>query len=821
MKKFILLTTVSGLGLTAGGLAMLFVSGYDVTNADVWRLSWDLLRLDPKLAFESASRGEEATLFRGLFFTYGGLLFGVGGLAFAAAYSLTKSLFASLSAMSAKSKIRAGTTGKAGHKGKPASGGASKVSLFETVSRKFGRDKELDLDAGDVSGGSSSDGLVRYFIKTAHRQIVSLARLVSQLIAKLMQSFGKANSKMNATDNIGPKIVSVSRRGEFPALSQWFKDVQSGTFDMEELASRAREFQNSWDPEDMREFAASDPINGAFVTRLVKSWAERDVEDDQIQSAAGSSDREQEREAVRAAMRALKKGEITSEEDEPTLDLEEDFVEVGFGDVIIESVFNKPGASTKASGADVEEPVVNVDDVDPDVATESEPDAADDAGPETVPDAQIDEQDDDVVDEQITETRDLVGEIKALVQMFEAFDMKGEDWPDHMASAETRDKAVSSLAQRVDMIEMISVEPVLEIAEKHKDRFEEFKWILDYRGAIEVGLPQFLQEMAAEGWTTGSANDDESSDNSGDVDEGEGWSDPDAGEDGWSDPDADEEDATATSDDVEMPDVISEDLDVGSDVVDGLESELGDVASDEASDAVPVVVEASDAADHVVEVNDVIGSGESEPSDSDTTEVEVAGDDTSSDAAEAVNEEVEVGSDVEAPEETAVAVIEEVVEEHVPVNVAVDDLREMEISDEIPSQWGKALRKADATEAALGKYVFDRSGSKFKTVGVAHLVGYWRKADGAVRLNIVLKYLPEGNWVLSSADGAITARRENGDYVSVPAELLSHKEFADASNVVHFHGPGSASIEETNFSAKLLVLPRVLSAEEISEFIKS
>ena len=186
-----------------------------------------------------------------------------------------------------------------------------------------------------------------------------------------------------------------------------------------------------------------------------------------------------------------------------------------------------------------------------------------------------------------------------------------------------------------------------------------------------------------------------------------------------------------------------------------------------------------------------------------------------------MNEEVEVGSDVEAPEETAVAVIEEVVEEHVPVNVAVDDLREMEISDEIPSQWGKALRKADATEAALGKYVFDRSGSKFKTVGVAHLVGYWRKADGAVRLNIVLKYLPEGNWVLSSADGAITARRENGDYVSVPAELLSHKEFADASNVVHFHGPGSASIEETNFSAKLLVLPRVLSAEEISEFIKS
>ena len=122
---------------------------------------------------------------------------------------------------------------------------------------------------------------------------------------------------------VDEKSVDLNR------LNQWYEKVQAGSVDPEILVGVAREICQEWSVADFEEFEGQDTISGPFISRLVKSWADR--EDTQNLSSERSDDREdlskpnRDKEAMREAVRALRRGDAGSSSNEPNIDLEDEF----------------------------------------------------------------------------------------------------------------------------------------------------------------------------------------------------------------------------------------------------------------------------------------------------------------------------------------------------------------------------------------------------------------------------------------------------------------------------------------------------------------
>lgn len=179
-------------------------------------------------------------------------------------------------------------------------------------------------------------------------------------------------------------------------------------------------------------------------------------------------------------------------------------------------------------------------------------------------------------------------------------------------------------------------------------------------------------------------------------------------------------------------------------------------------------------------------------------------------------EEEGAGEDGQKDDEAEVYPVTEVQ----PRNLSLDQLDEIEKSGELIYKWGHAMRSAGAAEARLCHSVLAKDGVRRRVVGIVHLVAKWREEerDDGVRINIVLRYLPEGEWFLD--DEAETPRMVNleKDFVEVSKELIEQEEVKTSMLIVHFYGPGAPDglKEEGN---KHLIVTEALSAEAIKGIV--
>lgn len=153
-------------------------------------------------------------------------------------------------------------------------------------------------------------------------------------------------------------------------------------------------------------------------------------------------------------------------------------------------------------------------------------------------------------------------------------------------------------------------------------------------------------------------------------------------------------------------------------------------------------------------------------------------------------------------------------------DLSLDQLAEVEMCDDLLTKWGYSARGAGASEAKLVHTIVAKNGVKRKVVGVVHMVAGWKGSapKDNRRLNVIFRYVPEGNWRFEAGDGIrFVDDREN--FVSVSQELLDHPEMASQKAVIHFYGPGVQGELREEVSDRVLVVGSALNTEEVTDLV--
>lgn len=152
-----------------------------------------------------------------------------------------------------------------------------------------------------------------------------------------------------------------------------------------------------------------------------------------------------------------------------------------------------------------------------------------------------------------------------------------------------------------------------------------------------------------------------------------------------------------------------------------------------------------------------------------------------------------------------------------PRDVALDQLKEIDRSGDLIYTWGSAMRGAGAAEARLCHVVLAKDGVKRRVVGIVHLVAKWRmeESDESIRANVILRYVPDGEWSLDRDAKTPKMMNQAGDFVEVPGGLAEQPEVADAVGVVHFYGPGAPHMEKYEQHRGWIIVTRPLRSDEI------
>lgn len=817
MKKLLVGSAIAGVGLSAGGLGLLISHGYDVANEEVWELAWGLLKTDPLSLIDAAIYGPEEPLFQGIAFSFGG----AAVLAIALTTTSVSAIISGISAGVAKAKRSANKKARFKPKKsrKERSSSSTGFNFIGWLGAKLEGDKDVDLEGGEQAGKFMSLG------KSGATKRLKVSRPLGEdirdFVREMKGRFGleRASSPKSYATHFKEQ-EKATKRSEFGLLTQWFDDVKSGAFEQAGLVERARGFTAEWKESDFAEFASIDPINGAFVVRLVKSWAVRD-EDANGSATEGSSGEEEvsgrrDREAMREAIRAMKRGEVLSEDEEVEVDLDADLDEPIGSDWSDEDVDETP----PKGGMDDDEIAISDVDESGDEGDETS-EQADAAVEEDI--AQADKADEG--DPDYSEAEAIAEVLKGMHEYSTLLTdvlLGVEAWPAHLEDEGDREELINSLESELASMTMFMGDTVERLIHDFAGRFEAMNWAMENPDLLEIGFAQFIANLE-EKISSGEGGDEdhpaESEETQGDSGGDDGWedepleaspiedeslSDEDeshevedgAGEVGVADEEAsepDEEDTTTVEQEVagESEELVSEDA--GEEAEEGPESDTVDGEIPGTLDDESIEADDKDEASTDEDGEDGVAEGREESQD-----------DTSESAAIEVEEPVS-DEDHEA-------------EAREPRSLALPPLEEMEAAGGIPLEWGRNCKKAGATEAVLAKYLFEKDGVGFRTIGVAHVLTIWKKSDGDVRVNVILRKVPDGNWSVKEEAG-IRLVNEQGDFVEVSEELLGHPEIAQNKTILHFYGEGLDSMGDVRFGDDLVAVARVFSVEEIKKFI--
>lgn len=187
--------------------------------------------------------------------------------------------------------------------------------------------------------------------------------------------------------------------------------------------------------------------------------------------------------------------------------------------------------------------------------------------------------------------------------------------------------------------------------------------------------------------------------------------------------------------------------------------------------------------------------------------------------------DVDTNPVVESPEKLVAQVDEQdTIDRDIRVegrDLGIPELDEIEMSDDIIFKWGYVVKTAGAADARIGHVLLVKNGLQRRVVGVIHLYARWRgkTPDDTKWLNVILRYIPEGDWHLEDGEGdagAIKMMDNNGNFVQLSDEMAELLQGEGNQVVVHFHGPGADPklfVERGN----VIVTGSVLDAERITE----
>ncbi len=235
--------------------------------------------------------------------------------------------------------------------------------------------------------------------------------------------------------------------------------------------------------------------------------------------------------------------------------------------------------------------------------------------------------------------------------------------------------------------------------------------------------------------------------------------------------------------------------------VDDLEEEFGIVTS-----SAPTVAEDEETTDFDDEIDGVsmmIGD-----TDEGVADAEDEVNDASTDALKEELQEEQVGEVEVAPS-------------HEPRDVSLGELDEIEKSDELIYNWALVAKSAGAAEAKISHSVIAKDGLRRRVIGITHLVAAWRRQekDDSRRLNLLLRYIPEGDWKLDMEDHEKSGIRmvdTLGDFVQVSPDMIGQPEIKNGILLVHFYGPGAPRdvlIEKDN----VIVTTATLSVDKLRD----
>jgi hypothetical protein len=742
--------------MMVGGMALLLVGGYDVFNQDVWSYSWIILKGDPWSLLHASMDGDDANLYRGISFMFGGVFF-----IFTSAFLIVMNGILG----SFRSVIVGILTSKKGatrDKKVRSLNRLNLVSFKNNISEVFKRDPLVELEP-DLGG---SQKVVNIGEDGFTKRLKVKRPLGDELFDVVSGSLSKIRSVLFSGDPVKEvmvykEAVRSNKSGEFERLTEWFADAQRGSEDVGDLVTRARKICKGMEDIDFSEYAAKDPINGGFIVRLVKSWADRDSADLEGQEreavTPAGNERGRDQEVMRAAVRAMKNGENFSLDGEREVDLNEEEVmghSSGLGgeldaDDDIEDMMRKAAAgmdfSDEAEGSEETDSAIYV-------AEKKVEDFHD-----TNPDSAI-----NMADEETSEIVNIISEMSSFAFLSNAVSSGVDEWPEDLASEEQRREHITSISSMFVSMGMVLGEDVLDLAERLKDEFAEFEWLIENRKIVEEGFVKFIESLSF-GDEEGSEENPDPSDIS--FEEAAGGIDAqeeEIGEVGRISGDGSDEESVSLTDESSM------------------EDDLSDIQSDH------ITAEAG-------EMPLVSSAGSS-----------------------GINE-AQVETKENYIEENSEDVVEVVKRE--PVDLSIPELSEVPEAGGLPIIWGKTCRLAGATEASVGKFVFEKVDDTFQPVGVVHLVAVWKNHDTATRLNVIFKKVPKGNWSLKLA-GSVRMERDDGDFVEVSGKFLNHKEMKESKTIIHFYGEGIEWFDSVRMGDNVMVISKIFDVEGVRDFIK-
>lgn len=832
MKKIIIGAGLVGSGMITGGFGLLVANGYDVLNPEVWSISSYLVRTDPMKLLSASFEGSDRPLFTGLSFIYGGLSVIAVGLATTSVITLVSSLRSPVKKAApkqAEAKKQAPAKVKRTFKMPDFSG------AIDGIKMRFESDKEVDLDA-EVGGGKFIDIPEPEIEKPAPKPVQKPAASVGanrikfkrsfkeeaqDFIAGLKDRFGLAGSDEKEEKLRFGVTGTATKQADYGRLSQWYVDAQSGASDQDELVSTAREICDEWSDADFAEFASLDPLNGAFIVRLVRSWADRvddDADDDMPSDGGHNDEKRRDKEAMRAAFRAIKSGADLGGEDEDIVDLDEDDEVINNkaeadtdGEDYVDLDSEEGGESLEdmfaaaARKVEAEEGSERAKDAtEDDVASEEESNIEDDLAAaaraveqaegvdadegvstdsvmeeltsNTEGDDAADAEDNDVAagPESLEELAEILSEMRGFASLCQAAINGEEEWPEDWADDQGRMEHALALSSALEEQEYAFEDGLANVVRDNADEHEEFEWTLENASILTDGYVEFIKSILNP-------------------------ADPDAEDEG-------QETLIADDDGTEVPDSIS-DMPTDDEAALADESSVADEVSSDDEDSFTIDTDMEEDGEGVTTTFDNEGRQDGLVS-------EFPGHETESEDGELIDAEDHSEEEIESE----VVVTDEPASVLAPKDVSISPIAEIEVAGSLPYEWGRHCKMAGANDGTVAKMIFAKEGKSFRTLGMAHVVMIWKKGDASDRMNVILKKLPAGEWSCKM-DGSLRMENSEGHFVEVPQELLEHPEVREHKTVVHFYGDGIGKIEDIRVGENLLAVSKVMSEQEISEFM--
>lgn len=586
----------------------------------------------------------------------------------------------------------------------------------------------------------------------------------------------KAGTTRDEDVNGNGQETQSGDQGKVARVFDWYKKVQEGSTSKLDLVSEAKVLISELSEDDREAVVDRNSMDGAFILRLLESWASRNDFDDE----EGADDAKA---AMREAIRAVKKGKVEG------LEIDESKVPQDFQQMLEEEEDVSQNPIEEIEDDVGSQPTVQwkMDGLANPVEDEREDEDGDQSSVQDEP-----EDDENPDDKMVEKIGRLAKEMKWLVSQSRLVADGEDEWPEHLASEDFRMEEASRLEEEMGRIMFLfDDDEMRQLLEEQDD--EDYAWLLENFEIVTGGFEAFAKDFIVDDVDESDASDDE--------DEGDEPSESVSSDEPKNDDDEEQEDVSSDEEVSSVND--DEEVDVDEEDASALEEALANIANerDASSEAEE---ETSHQEDDATEDD---GSSVDEAESVDIEEETVSVDTSQEEEADEGEPDVE-----DSPE---LPVVDDTPRE--PRDLSKLDMEEMSLASKSVMAWGVISKKAGAGAGTMMRFLFERGTEEILPVGSIHLVAMWKEQDK--RMNVLLRYLEEGEWVYDRENPGSFVRSDD-DFVNVAKGVFDHQEIKQSVVVIHAHGPGAESLgvdAPVKWADNVWLVTRVMDEAEIAK----